>query len=130
MSSRSRSGSSLGSIGSLGNFIVNNNNSSRPYSTKNQGANWARNHTTNRMTRRELMNFALGMYQFAGPNSNWFKGGMEVISNRINRIGKLRSKLSRWARTAPANWRRVSSIGTLARRETGRSVKRVRKGSK
>jgi len=72
------------------------------------------------------MNVAFGMYHHAGPNSNWFKGGMEVISNRINRIGKLRSKLSRWARTAPANWRRVSTPGALARRETGRSAKRRR----
>jgi hypothetical protein len=108
------------------NFIVNNNNSPQPYSTKNQGANWARNHTTSRMTRGELMNIAFVMYHHAGPYSNWFRGGMEVIANRINRIGKLRSKLSRWASTAPANWRRASSLGTLARRETGRSAKRAR----
>ena len=75
------------------------------------------------------MNIAFVMYRSHGPYSNWFKGGMEVISNKINRIGKLRSKLSRWARTAPANWRRASSIGTLTRRETGRSPKRARKGS-
>jgi hypothetical protein len=108
------------------NFIVYNNNSTNPYSTKNQGANWARNHTTSRMTRGELMNIAFVMYHQAGPYSNWFRGGMEVIANRINRIGKLRSKLSRWARTAPANLRRHRSLGALARRETGMGAKRKR----
>lgn len=122
----SRSQSSNFNNNNMRNFIVYNNNSTNPYSTKNQGANWARNHTTSRMTRGELMNIAFVMYHQAGPYSNWFRGGMEVIANRINRIGKLRSKLSRWARTAPANLRRHRSLGALARRETGMGAKRKR----
>jgi hypothetical protein len=128
MSSRSRSSNSNNNNNIMRNFIVSN--SPVPYTTQNQGANWARNHTTTRMTRRELMNVALGMYQFAGPYSNWFKGGMGVISNRINRIGKLRSKLSRWARTAPMNRKGRYTFAARESQETGRRAKRGRTPSK
>jgi hypothetical protein len=85
------------------NYNSNNNNS-------RAGENFARRHINNGTikTRAELRWLALHMYRFRG-NSNWFQGGLKVITNRINHLNKLRNKWRVGVRKihAAKNFRRV-----------------------
>ena len=94
----------------LGNF---NNN----YSTERQGENFARRYIANGTikTRSELGWLARHMYRF-DRNSPWFRGGLKVITNRINHINKMRNK---W-RTGVRKIREAKNFRKVMKRETGR----------
>jgi hypothetical protein len=93
----------------------NTNSNGNNYSTKRSGENFARRHINNGTikTRAELRWLALHMYRFGG-NSNWFQGGLKVITNRINHLNKLRNKWHTGVRKirAAKNFRRVMSRET------------------
>lgn len=75
------------------NITVNMNDPQIRHYTRQTGENFARrliNNGTIR-TRSELRWLARHMYHHAG-NSNWFHGGLNVITNRINQLNKLRNK--------------------------------------
>ena len=106
----------------LRNFIVNSNyNSNQPnYSTKRGGENFARRviNSGNIKTRGDLRWLARHMYKFSG-NSNWFHGGLSVITNRFNHLNKLRNK---W-RTGVRMVRSAKNFRKLQKREIHGSIR-------
>lgn len=106
----------------LANFIVNSNSNRNNFSTRKAGENFARNQINRGLikTRTDLRWLARHMYHFSG-NTPWFHGGLNVISNRINHLNKLRNKWRRGVRKirAAKNFRSVTRrevVGTTPRR--------------
>jgi len=102
----------------LRNFIINNTNTNRVnYYTKSAGENFARNQINRGLikTRADLRWLARHMYSFSG-NTPWFHGGLNIISNRIKHLDKLRNK---W-RTGVHKIRTAKNFRKLINRETGR----------
>jgi len=96
-------------MNSNNNYNFGNGNGNN-YSTERSGENFARRYINNGTikTRAELRWLALHMYRF-GRNSKWFQGGLNVITNRISRLNKLRNKWRAGVRKirAAKNFRRV-----------------------